>query len=102
MDQVIGAVGVLTVDSFPITTFRSRPKDQPAGRYRVEFEFRHPLTATNIQFVVGISSYDRTFYYKQTSGYVSISQIAIDEQPIRASGAGLLLSVQRCEIMPIG
>jgi lipopolysaccharide transport system ATP-binding protein len=98
MEHVIAAVGVLTIDSFPVTTFWSKPKNLQVGRYRAEFECLHPLASTDLQFVVGLSSYERTFYYKHGIGHVSISQIAQDEQPVRASGSGLLLSPQIAEI----
>jgi lipopolysaccharide transport system ATP-binding protein len=98
MDHVIGAIGLQTIDSFPITTFWSKPRNLPVGRYRVEFECRHPFGSIDIQFVVGLSSYERTFYYKHGIGHVSISQIAQEEQPMRASGSGLLLSPQVAEI----
>jgi hypothetical protein len=98
---VIAAVGLLTIDSFPITTYWSKPRDLSPGRYRVEFECLHPFASTNIQFVVGISSHDRTFYYKHVAGYVAISEIAQGEQPVRASGAGLLMSSQVAEIKDI-
>jgi lipopolysaccharide transport system ATP-binding protein len=100
-EHVIAAVGLLTLDSFPITTLWSKPKDLGAGQYRVSFECRLPLASTNLQFVVGISSHERTFYYEYAPANVAISEIAHDEQPVRAAGSGLLLSPQIAEIQPI-
>ena len=67
----------------------------------MEFECNLPLASTDIQFVVGLSSHERTFYYKHGVGHVSISEIAQESQPVRASGSGLLLSPQIAEIMRI-
>jgi lipopolysaccharide transport system ATP-binding protein len=101
MEHVIAAVGMLTLDSFPITTFWSRPRELAAGHYQVSFECRFPLSSTNLQFVVGLSSHERAFYYKHATGSVAISEIAQGEQPVRASGSGLLLSPQIAEIQPV-
>jgi lipopolysaccharide transport system ATP-binding protein len=101
VEHVIVAVGMLTIDSYPITTLWSKPKDLRAGRYRVSFECRLPLASTNLQFVVGISSHERTFYYQHAPANVAISEIAQDQQPVRAAGSGLLLSPQIAEIQPV-
>jgi len=58
------------------------------------------LLSCDIQFAVGISSYENTFYYIDAIGRVSISEVAIGQQPIRSSGVGLLLSDQTAEIKP--
>jgi lipopolysaccharide transport system ATP-binding protein len=101
MEHVIAAVGLLTIDSFPIITYWSQPKDLAAGHYRVEFECDLPFSACDIQFATGLSSHQRAFYYIQGIGHVSISEIAQDEQPVRASGAGLLLNSRKYDIMPM-
>ncbi len=102
LDQVIAGVGLMTIDSIPVITYWSRPKDLSAGRYSVEFTCDIPLAACDLQFAVGLTTHQRPFYYVQGIGHVSISEIAQGEQPVRASGAGLLQSAQRCEIVPIG
>ena len=102
MDQVIAAIGLLTMDSFPVITYWSQPKNLRAGRYQVEFVCDLPLAACDLQFAVGLSSHERAFYYLPAVGHVSISEIAEGEQPLRASGTGLLLNTRKYEIVPVG
>ena len=96
--HVIAAVGLMSLDSVPLITFWSKAKDLVAGRYYVEFDCSLPFAACDIQFSVGLSSYERPFYYVQGIGHVSISPVAINDQPFRPSGSGLLFSVQQSEI----
>jgi lipopolysaccharide transport system ATP-binding protein len=99
--QVVAAVGLTTIDSFPLITYWSQPKDLPAGRYQVEFECDLPLAGCDLQFAVGLSTHGRPFYYAPQLGHVAISEVAQDEQPARVAGAGLLWSNQKREIVPI-
>jgi len=99
--QVMGAVGLSTSDSVPIITYWSRPQDLKAGRYRVEFPCDLRLAHSDVQITVGLSSLDRTFYYIQSAGAVSIGEIALDEQPVRASGTGFLSSLERPTIWAV-
>lgn len=98
MPHIIAAVGINSIDGVPIVTYWSKPRDISIGKYFVEFECAIPFSSMGLQFSVGISSNVRTFYYVENIGFVSISEIAIDEQPIRSSGTGLLFSSQDCEI----
>ncbi|MGQ9492105.1 MAG: hypothetical protein ACUVS6_15700, partial [Anaerolineae bacterium] len=98
--HVIAAVGLLSFEGVSIITYWSKPKDLNPGIYSVEFECSVPLKACDLNFAVGISQHERTFYYVQGVGHVAITEIAQGEQPFRASGAGLLLSRQECEIVP--
>ena len=100
--HVIAAVGLMSLDSVPLITYWSKSKDLGRGRYCVEFGCNLPLAACDIQFVVGLSSYERPFYYVQGVGHVSISPVAVNEQPLRSSGSGLLCSLQRSEILAMG
>lgn len=100
--HVIAAVGLMSLDSVPLITYWSKAKDLGPGRYCVEFQCLLPLAACDIQFVVGLSSYERPFYSVQGVGHVSISPVAVCEQPLRSSGTGLLFSVQQSEILPLG
>lgn len=76
------AVGLVTLDLFPVITYWSQPKDLPAGRYRVEFVCDLPLGPCELQCaVVGLSTYGRPFYYVPGLGHVSVSEIAEGEQP---------------------
>lgn len=96
--HVIAAVGLISLDAVPLITYWSKPKDLGAGRYSVEFGCNLPLAACDIQFAVGLSSYERPFYFVQGIGHVSISPVAVEEQPLRPSASGLLFSLQQSEI----
>ncbi|MBK9712998.1 MAG: ATP-binding cassette domain-containing protein [Kouleothrix sp.] len=102
VEQAVAAVGITTIDSFPIITYWSQPNDLPAGRYSVTFTCDLPLAACDLQFAVGLSTHGRAIYYVPRVGHVSISEIAQGEQPLRASGSGLLRSVQASEIVRVG
>ena len=99
--HVIAAVGLISLDAVPLITYWSKPKDLAAGRYYVEFECNLPLAACDIQFAVGLSSYERPFYYVQGIGHASISPVAVREQPFRPSGSGMLVSLHQSEIRPV-
>jgi len=99
VSHVIAAVGLVSLDSVPIITYWSEPQDLIPGRYSVEFECDVPLGGRDFRFNVGLSSYERPFYYLEGVGHVSISRIAQGEQPVRAGG--LLVSTQRCAIRPV-
>jgi len=99
LGHVIAAVGILNFEGVSIITYWSRPKDLEPGHYCVEFTCNVPLKACDLNFAVGLSEHERTFYYVQGVGHVAISEIAQGEQPFRASSAGLLLSRQECEIV---
>jgi ABC-type polysaccharide/polyol phosphate transport system ATPase subunit len=97
----IAAIGLATIDQIAIATFWSRPQDLPPGRYVVEFDVRLPLKACELQFTIGLSSYERSFYYKENIGRVSIVEVTDGKQPIRARGAGFLQTPQTAQIMPL-
>ncbi len=100
VQHVIAAVGITTVESVSLVTYWSRPKDLVAGKYFVEFAIDLPLKACELQFAVGLSSFERAFYYKENIGLVSISTVSVDEQPFRSDGGGILLTPQDREIQP--
>jgi lipopolysaccharide transport system ATP-binding protein len=99
--HMIAGVGMSTVDSIPLATYWSKPRDLPAGKYKIEFKVDLPLKACELQFTVGLSSHEKTFYYQERVGLVSISEIAASEQPIRSVGAGILLTPQTKDIEPL-
>lgn len=99
--HMIAGIGMSTVDSIPLATYWSKPRNLPAGKYKIEFKVDLPLKACELQFTVGLSSHERTFYYQERVGLVSISEIATGEQPIRSVGAGILLTPQAEDIEPL-
>ncbi len=102
LNHVIAAIGVVTFEWTPVITYWSKPKDLPAGKYKVEFACDLPISATDLQFAVGISTYERAIYYQQGLGQVTITPLAINrEQPLRSSGVGLMYSAPKSEIQAI-
>ncbi|BFU94020.1 MAG: ABC transporter ATP-binding protein [Nitrospira sp.] len=99
--HVIAAVGLMSLEAVPLITYWSTPKDLTPGRYCAEFECDLPFAACEIQFAVGLSSYERPFYYVEGIGHVSISSVAIREQPVRTSGSGILVNLRSSEIHPV-
>lgn len=94
ISHVIAGVGIITIDSIPIASYHSKPQDLSPGIYHVKFHFNIPLTANALQFVVGLTTYEKNFYYHQNIGFIEISDISINEQPFRTRGTGLLLTEQ--------
>ncbi|PWT81522.1 MAG: ABC transporter ATP-binding protein [Acidobacteria bacterium] len=98
VDHCIAAVGLQTIDAIPITTFWSQPADLEAGSYCAEFPCDLCLSAGEIMIVVGISSFERSVFYRERFNQVSISELAEGEQPHRVSGAGLITATVRPQI----
>ena len=96
--HVVAAAGLTNFDSVPIITYWSKPRDLDPGRYFVRFKCNVELKSCDLNFAVGLSSRENVFYFVNNIGHVTISEIAVDKQPFRASGAGLLLSEQVSEI----
>jgi lipopolysaccharide transport system ATP-binding protein len=99
--HVIAAVGLRNAESVSLVTWWSAPGDYRAGRYAVEFECAIPFCAGEIHFVAGISSHENTLYHAESEGGVTISEIAMGEQPLRSSGTGILAATQRPAIQPM-
>ena len=95
LQHVIAGVGLRSIESVPLVTWWSAPRDLGAGQYAVEFECGIPFSAGEINFVVGISSHENTLYYAESPSGVAISEIAVGEQPLRSSGTGILATTQR-------
>jgi hypothetical protein len=96
--HVIGSVGLLTLDSFPIITYWSEPKDLLPGKYQIEFFFDIPLASGEFQLGLGLSSNEVPFYYVSEIGRIKVSDIAIGAQPHRTANTTLLVDNQRPEI----
>jgi hypothetical protein len=95
VSHAIAAVGIITHDGVPLITYWSMASDLVPGNYKVSFECNIPLCSTNLQFAVGLSSYERTFYYANGVGRISISEIAKSKQPFRPKGTSLLCEGNR-------
>jgi ABC-type polysaccharide/polyol phosphate transport system ATPase subunit len=98
--HVIAAVALVSIEGVTIITFWSKPRDLLAGKYFVEFLIDVPLAACDIQFIVGLSTYERPIYYHEQLGRISILDVAKEgSQPFRSRGSGLLLTEPTAEIM---
>ena len=97
-EHIIAAVGVLTSDSVPIVSYWSEPADLAPGTYTVEFDCDLPLAKAELRFAVGLSSFERVFYFRDQVGRASIEDVAVNGQPFRSSGSGLFVSNSRPKI----
>ncbi|HSI11609.1 MAG TPA: ABC transporter ATP-binding protein [Chthoniobacter sp.] len=98
MPHVVAAIGLRSIESIPLITWWSAPRELASGRYSVEFTCDLTFSAGIIDFTIGISSDEQTLYYVEGVGSVTISEVAVGEQPVRVSGAGLLASTSRPSI----
>jgi lipopolysaccharide transport system ATP-binding protein len=102
VQHCIAAIGLQTLESVPIITFWSQQADLGPGVYAVDFQCEVTLSAGPVSIVAGLTSFERVIFYREGITQVSISELASDTQPHRASGAGLLTSFVRPEICKIG
>jgi lipopolysaccharide transport system ATP-binding protein len=101
IEHCIAAVGLQTLGSIPLITYWSQPGDLAAGEFAVDFDCDLPLSAGEVMIVVGISCYERTVFYREGVSQVSIAELAVAEQPHRATGAGFIASFFRPQIQKI-
>jgi len=99
--HVIGAIGLLTQDGFPIITYWSYPSDLSPGNYQIKFTIDLPLASGVFRFSIGLSSNDVAFYVVHQKGQIKISDIAIGDQPHRSSKTALLVNEHRPNIEEI-
>jgi hypothetical protein len=102
LEHVIGAIGLKSVEGTSIVTIWSKPQDLSPGQYMVDFDVDIPLAATTLEFNIGLSSQKHTFHYVQGAGSLTINEVAVFEQPVRASGTGILNLNYRPDIKRIG
>lgn len=95
--QVIAAIGLVNFDSVSVITYWSKPKDLTPGCYMAQFDCAIPLGSQSLRFNVGLSTNERSFYYAEGVGHVTINQISRGDQPVRSTG--LLIGDDRYEIL---
>lgn len=100
--HAIAGVGLSTLDGIPLVTYWSHPKKLSPGSYKAEFDCNLPLQAGSLTITVGLSDFEKTFYYVENQGVITISDVAVGDQPLRTSGTGLLVSGDRTTIEYIG
>ena len=92
--NVIAAIGLANFNNVPIITYWSLPQDLEPGNYKVDCFFDIPLSSTELQIIVGLSTEERSFYYVEGLGQIKITDISTTKQPFRASNTGILLGQQ--------
>ncbi len=100
IQHLIVAIGLQTVTQIPIMSIWSQPADIMPGCYDVEFLCDLPLSAGEISLTLGISTFERTILYNEGLCLISILDVAVEQQPFRTSGAGLVASFARPMITP--
>jgi len=90
---IIG-LGIGTVEHGPVMTIWSEPKDIQPGLYQVTYEIDVPLSESNVQFAVGLSSHELTVQYLDRVGNIRVMDIAVGDQPLR-SNIGMLFNAVR-------
>lgn len=100
--HLIAGVGLKSTSDVAIVTLWSKPQDLQAGKYTANFEIDLPLAACDLRFTVGLSNFERAFYYCEGVGKVSILEVLREgEQPFRVLGSGVLLSPQVEDVRPL-
>jgi len=97
-DHVIAGIGLMTTESVGVISYWSNPKNLNKGRYKAEFVCDIPFKACDLKVYVGISANGRNFCYHEGVAVISITTISTGNQPVQASGAGLLFDLREVEI----
>jgi ABC-type polysaccharide/polyol phosphate transport system ATPase subunit len=98
LTQVVAGIGFTNNEGVPIVTLWTQPADLIPGKYYADFECDLPLKAMLLSVHVGLSSQERPFYYVQDVGTIEICAVSTQQQPFRATGAGILLGNQNSRI----
>lgn len=98
LPYVIVGFGLQGLDGAPLVTWWSAPRDLAAGRYTADFECNIPLAAAEVTFAVGLTSDEKSIYYAEGVGTLSISEVGAGPQPHRATGCGVLFTTERPEV----
>jgi lipopolysaccharide transport system ATP-binding protein len=96
--SVIAGIGVTTMEGVPVVTYWSVPQDLEAGGYRVEFEVDGRFLSRDFSIAVGLSSMERSVYYRENCATVTVLEVAEGRQPLRAAGVGILAGNQDAKI----
>lgn len=98
VNHCIAAIGLHKLDSISIVTIWSEATDLEAGIYHVDYPWELPISAGEVTVTVGISSFERSLFYREDVLQITISELSDGEQPVRSSGSGLIVSFQRPEV----
>jgi lipopolysaccharide transport system ATP-binding protein len=96
VEHFIVAMGLCNSLDAPVRTIYSTPGLRPAGNYEAVFTSDNILMAADIySIVIGLSSYENSFYYKEHAAALHISELSElsgDERIVRVSSVGLILN----------
>ncbi len=99
------ALGLKDISDAPIRTSYSTPCDMEPGDYEAIFKYDDVLLASGAYpLVIGLSSYEQSFYYKENVTSVEISQISeltSDSRILRNTGVGFILNPLNISILKI-
>ncbi len=101
LEEVVGSMGLMTLEGVPVTTYYSRSRSLLPGRFSIDFELDLPLAPCDLQFNVGILTERRIVYYHEGQGHVSVIDAAAGDQPY-STPPGILTSKTRPVIHDLG
>lgn len=94
-EHFIIALGLQTTSGVPIRTSYSAPQEIMPGEYQAIFRYDDFILASGMYpLVLGLSSYENSFFYKDNITSLQISELSsIKDDPriIRNSGVGIIL-----------
>jgi len=95
-EHFIIALGLKSISDFAIRTSFSTPMDIEPGSYEAVFKYDDVFLASgSYPLVLGLSSYEKSFFYKEGVTSVQISELSNvkdDARIVRNSGVGFVLN----------
>ena len=95
-EHFIIAIGLKSVSDIPIRTSYSEPCDILPGKYEAIFKYDDVMLASgNYPLVLGLSSFEKSFFYQENITSVQISEwsaVKENSKIIRNSGVGFILN----------
>ncbi|HSH65446.1 MAG TPA: ABC transporter ATP-binding protein [Bacteroidia bacterium] len=102
VEHFIIALGLKNLSDIPIRTSYSSPCNLEEGIYEAVYKYDDVMLASGTYpIVIGLSSYEQSFYYKENSTAVEISQISeliSDSRIVRNTGVGFILNPMNISI----
>jgi len=96
VEHFIVAMGLCNSLDAPVRTIYSTPGLRSAGNYEAVFTSDSVIMAADVySVVIGLSSYENSFYYKEHAAALHISELSEltgDERIVRVSSVGLILN----------
>lgn len=100
ISHFIVGMGIGSIEHGSIMTIWSEARDVIPGYYQVTYDIDAPLSASRLQFEIGLSSHEITFKSYKNVGYVTILDVAVADQPLRAK-VGVIFNAHRPPIRQI-